>query len=135
MKYAISTLLLIFTSIPIAFADSERKVSRKMGETPDDIPCTCVFNKNRMWNPEKIVWNNEEWHCSKYNDDGTCESVALLNSKQTEIDPCSNNTSPLYCVFNLNQAPKFIEIEGYTWKCAIYDNNGKCIEAKKLKDD
>ena len=59
-------------------AQKNNKVSGKLGENADDIPCTCVFNKNRMWNPEKIVWSNQEWQCTEYKQDGTCRSVGVV---------------------------------------------------------
>lgn len=52
--------------------------SAKIGSNPDDEPCTCVFNKNRMWNPDKIVWNNEEWVCTNYTTDGLCSEVSKV---------------------------------------------------------
>lgn len=59
----------------------DEKGPAKIGSNPDDEPCTCVFNKNRMWNPEKIVWNNEEWKCANYNTDGTCSEVTTIGEK------------------------------------------------------
>ncbi|MDB1123795.1 YARHG domain-containing protein [Vibrio algarum] len=46
----------------------------------DEKPCTCVFNMNRAWNPEKIIWNNEAWKCTIYKDDGTCSEVQKVAS-------------------------------------------------------
>lgn len=60
------------------------KSTSKIGTSEDDAPCNCVFNKNRMWNPEKIVWNNEEWQCALYKDDGTCESVQKVYNSSIE---------------------------------------------------
>ncbi len=42
-------------------------------------PCTCVFNKNRMWNPEKVLWNDVYWICSTYKDNGECSEVKKIN--------------------------------------------------------
>ncbi len=123
-------MVLIFTSSAQA-NDSSKKSSRKVGDTFDDEPCTCVFNNTRMWNPEKILWNGEEWHCSKYNEDGTCDSVGLVNPNQTNMDPCSKQTTPLYCVFNLQNAPKSIEINDDIWQCSKYDDDQKCTEVTK----
>ncbi|MCK6264714.1 hypothetical protein KP803_15650 [Vibrio sp. ZSDE26] len=132
MKHsALITLLLLITT-SIALANTDSKTSRKIGTATDDKPCTCVFNKNRMWNPEKIVWNNEEWHCSEYKEDGTCASVATLSSGQSKQNPCSKQTVPLYCAFNLDNAPKYIEIENDTWQCTAYDEVGKCIKSGKI---
>lgn len=44
-------------------------------ELASDVPCTCVFNKNRLWNPERITYNNAKWECEHYNADGTCARV------------------------------------------------------------
>lgn len=46
----------------------------------DKQPCTCVFNMNRAWNPEKIIWENEAWKCTIYKDDGTCSEVQKVAS-------------------------------------------------------
>ncbi len=43
--------------------------------TASDAPCTCVFNKNRTWNPEKINWKGGVWKCNRYADDGYCHEV------------------------------------------------------------
>lgn len=123
-------MVLIFVRSAQANNNSE-KGNYKLGERPDDEPCTCVFNNNRMWNPEKILWNGEEWHCSKYNEDGTCDSVGLVNPNKTETDPCSKEATPLYCVFNLENAPKSIKIDDDIWKCSKYDSNQKCTKATR----
>lgn len=47
----------------------------QIAKASDEEPCTCVFNKNRMWNPEQIMWNNAPWKCTDYKDDGTCNEV------------------------------------------------------------
>jgi predicted Holliday junction resolvase-like endonuclease len=60
------------------------KSTSKIGTSEDDVPCNCVFNKNRMWNPEKIVWNNEEWQCAHYKEDGTCERVQKVYNSSVE---------------------------------------------------
>ena len=44
-------------------------------ELVSDVPCTCVFNKNRQWNPERITYNGAKWECEHYNADGTCARV------------------------------------------------------------
>jgi hypothetical protein len=59
----------------------EKKQSYKIGTQIDDEPCTCVFNKNRMWNPETIIWNNEEWKCAIYKTDGTCSKVSIVTEE------------------------------------------------------
>ncbi|MCG9783738.1 hypothetical protein L1D52_15410 [Vibrio brasiliensis] len=131
MKYAtiIATAALIFSSTVIA--SNEKKGTFKIGDNADDIPCTCVFNKNRMWNPETIMWNNEEWYCSNYNEDGTCASVALVNPTKLEAT-CDKDAIPLYCIFNVENAPKTVIIEGESWKCGARNQlDNMCIKAVK----
>lgn len=131
MKYAtiIATAALIFSSTVIA--SNEKKGTFKIGDNADDIPCTCVFNKNRMWNPETIMWNNEEWYCSNYSEDGTCASVALVNPTKLEAT-CDKDAIPLYCIFNVENAPKTVIIEGESWKCGARNQlDNMCIKAVK----
>lgn len=61
-----------------------RPSSRKIGAKTDDLPSTVVFNKNRMWNPDKILWNNKFFKCGNYRDDGTCEYVRELTESEME---------------------------------------------------
>ncbi|MGF1765435.1 hypothetical protein [Aliivibrio kagoshimensis] len=62
-------------------APKEKKQSAKIGTQTDDEPCTCVFNKNRMWNPEKVLWKEQYWKCSIYKDDGTCSEVSIITEE------------------------------------------------------
>lgn len=48
------------------------------------IPATVVFNKNREWNPEKIIWQGYFWECANYNADATCEKVQLVEGAVVE---------------------------------------------------
>ncbi|MDF4902106.1 hypothetical protein P3551_22750 [Vibrio parahaemolyticus] len=50
----------------------------------DEVPCTCVFNKNRAWNPEKIIWRDVFWECANYRDDGTCAKVRKVEGAVVE---------------------------------------------------
>ncbi len=52
--------------------------SSKLSNKEDKEPCTCVFNKNRAWNPEKVMWNDHFWKCTSYKDDGTCSAVGII---------------------------------------------------------
>lgn len=134
MKHTILVTLLSLIFVSFAQAgDLSKKQSRKIGDVIDDEPCTCVFNTNRMWNPEKILWNGEEWYCSTYNADGTCGAVALVGPDKMNQDPCTKQMAPLYCVFNLEDAPKFIEIDGDVWECTGYDGGQQCTNATKIK--
>ncbi|MCZ4336401.1 hypothetical protein [Shewanella colwelliana] len=47
-------------------------------------PCACVFDKNRMYNPDKIVWHGEDWECAVYKDDGHCEKVQKIHPSTTK---------------------------------------------------
>lgn len=64
---------------PKEVVKKEEKTIPKIGSQPDDEPCTCVFNKNREWNPEKIIWNNRFWKCAHYKVDGTCSEVEMFD--------------------------------------------------------
>jgi hypothetical protein len=77
--------------VSTAYADKNKKVSSKIAEKADEIPCTCVFNKNRMWNPEEIVWNNQLWECAIYKDDGTCSKVQIVKEKKDERANAKNS--------------------------------------------
>jgi lipase chaperone LimK len=57
-------------------ADSQNKQATvQTNATPDDAPCKCIFDKNRKFNPEKIVWKGGVWKCSIYLDNGACNKV------------------------------------------------------------
>ncbi|WP_354625344.1 hypothetical protein [Psychromonas sp. MME2] len=128
-----SPLLLLFISV-ISFSSffANAKDKNMVGKT-GDVPCPCVFNKNRAWNPDKIVWNNQEWFCSKYNEDGLCDSVAVINYTDKKPNECDNDTVPLRCLFDLKKAPKAIKINGSTWACLAYDINNKCIQVHEVE--
>jgi len=57
----------------------EEPATNKKEQAESDVPCTCAFNKNRSWNPEKIEWNDAFWQCANYRDDGTCSKVSKVN--------------------------------------------------------
>jgi hypothetical protein len=45
----------------------------------DDAPCTCVFDRTRMWVPETFSWKDRVWKCSSYDDDGIyCTGVVEI---------------------------------------------------------
>ena len=50
----------------------------------DDVPNTVVFNRNREWNPEKIIWKDKFWECTNYNDDGICLKVEEVEGAVVE---------------------------------------------------
>lgn len=57
---------------------SAKTINKTIAEKADEEPCTCVFNQNRQWNPENVMWNGKYWECSIYNSDGTCGEVQVL---------------------------------------------------------
>lgn len=61
--------------------ETSRKISDKMSATPN----SAVFNKKHIWNPEKILWNNNYFECGNYLDDGSCEYVVEM--KDVKIAP------------------------------------------------
>ena len=61
-----------------------KTVRSKLGKDADDIPCTCVFNTTRPWNPEKIIWKEQFWECAEYKADGTCLSVRVVEGAVVE---------------------------------------------------
>lgn len=72
-------------SVEISFLNTDTAANKTATYTfrkEEDIgepPCVCIFNKNRMFNHDKIVWDNEEWECVVYKDDGLCEKVQKIN--------------------------------------------------------
>ena len=54
------------------------KAEKSVSKPPSDMrekPMLCVFDKNRSWNPERIVFNDAIWECAEYGDDGVCLRV------------------------------------------------------------
>ncbi len=50
-----------------------------------DEPCTCAFNSKRMWNPETIIWNDERWRCTGYNEEtGACLDVEVVKEDESK---------------------------------------------------
>lgn len=126
------TIFCLFSSSLVLAKD--KKISSKIGEKIDDVPCTCVFNKNRMWNPEKIVWNNEEWECTTYKEDGTCAAVGIVMNQP--IDPCAKEDILLKCVFNNTKSSRLtINVNGEVWECIRYNDAGMCEGIQKVKLD
>lgn len=67
--------------------ESKKPTSRKIGAKTDELPSPLVFNNKRVWNPEKILWNNKFFKCGKYLDDGSCEFVREMT--QAELNKLS----------------------------------------------
>lgn len=85
--------LSIFTSTAVVASDKQG--TSRVGVNGDDVPCTCVFNKNRMWNPEKVLWNNAYWKCSNYQNDGTCSEVSKIKDIEQEREVHKDNKAEL----------------------------------------
>ena len=64
---------------------SKRK-SRKIGDKLPATPTAAVFNNKRMWNPEKILWNNKYFKCGHYLADGSCEYVVEMKNVTVTLD-------------------------------------------------
>ena len=83
-KFGLSLFTLCVLASSAAFAEKNKDVSSRIGERADKVPCTCVFNNKRKWNPEKVMWNNAYWKCSIYKDDGTCSEVQKIKDVSVE---------------------------------------------------
>jgi len=87
LKQVLNTLkkqLPVPLSTPKRQSAKQTDGSSKLGKKADDVPCTCVFNKNRAWNPEKIIWKQHFWECLNYKDDGTCTKVGIVEGAVVE---------------------------------------------------
>lgn len=87
LKQALNALkkqLPVTLSTPKKQSAKQTDGSSKLGEKADDVPCTCVFNKKRAWNPEKIIWKQHFWECINYKDDGTCTKVGIVEGVVVE---------------------------------------------------
>ncbi len=83
-KIGLTLFTLCVLASSVATAADTKKTSRKVGEKTGDTPCTCVFNNKRMWNPEKILWDNKFFKCGHYLDDGSCEYVEEMKNVKIE---------------------------------------------------
>lgn len=55
-----------------------------LGPESDDVPCTCVFNETRAWNPKRIIWKERFWECVHYKEDGICTKVSEVEGSTVE---------------------------------------------------
>lgn len=62
----------------------ENALKKQKLAADNEVPCTCVFNKNRAWNPEKIIWRDVFWECANYREDGTCSKVRKVEGAVVE---------------------------------------------------
>jgi len=63
---------------------SEREKLAKWKEKVETTPCTCVFNKNRSWNPATFVWKDATWVCAIWKEDGSCAEVKKISDVVAE---------------------------------------------------
>lgn len=86
MKKAGIALLLVLLSGSI-WASTQAKatsLSTRIGESTEDLPCKCIFDRNRRFNPEKIVWKNAVYKCAVYLENGACNRVEKVKDIQVE---------------------------------------------------
>jgi len=48
-----------------------------------EVPCKCLWDKNRKFNPDKINYKGNIWRCSVYLDNGACNKVELIGPADT----------------------------------------------------
>ncbi|MCL2912094.1 hypothetical protein [Shewanella aquimarina] len=63
-----------------------KATNKKTGDEKSDTPPTSVFNNKRMWNPEKIFWENKFFKCGNYLADGRCEYVVEMKNVRITLD-------------------------------------------------
>ena len=54
-----SLMIVASTLLSAAPLAKDKHVDTIVPDDADDVPCTCVFNQNRAWNPEKVLWNEQ----------------------------------------------------------------------------
>lgn len=124
--------------------DKAPKKSRKIGE-PSDTPCACVFNNKRMWNPEKVLWNDQHWRCTHYRDDGTCSGVEVIPPKELEqmelkeqarkAKELASQDKPIPGVFhkkNRMWTPEKVRFNDKEWQCSSYSEDGLCLGVEEV---
>ncbi|BDY04487.1 hypothetical protein [Ferrimonas sp. YFM] len=135
----------------VTLFDESKKASKtsKRGnykiENPDDTPCACVFNNKRMWNPEKIIWNDQYWRCVHYRDDGTCSGVEVIPPKELELmkqaeeakkaKELASQDKPIPAVFhkkNRMWTPEKVRFKEKEWQCASYSDDGLCLAVEEV---
>jgi hypothetical protein len=133
-------LLGVFASSVFAASSASNSSSDVDGKVAPDAPCTAVFDKTRMWVPEKIVWKNKKWKCAKYDkDDIYCQKVIEIKeeSPSSDVDEKVDPDTPTTGIFDRTRmwVPEKIAWKNKKWKCDKYDEDGiyclKVIEVKK----
>lgn len=59
----------------LAKQEAQRQANRAK---PGEAPWPGIFDKNRKFNPEKIVWKDGIWSCAHYRADGVCSQVVRV---------------------------------------------------------
>ncbi|WP_157509115.1 hypothetical protein [Ferrimonas futtsuensis] len=114
-------------------------------ENPDDAPCACVFNNKRMWNPEKIIWNDQYWRCVHYREDGTCSGVEVIPPKELEqmelkeqarkAKELASQDKPIPGVFHKKNriwTPEKVRFKEKEWQCSSYSEDGLCLGVEEV---
>lgn len=83
-KTGIALLLVLMSSSVWANAQVKGSVANRIGESQEDLPCKCIFDRNRKFNPEKIVWKNAVYKCAVYLDNGACNRVEKVKDVTVE---------------------------------------------------
>jgi hypothetical protein len=143
MKKILSLFVFSVLASSIVLADRTKTVSTKFGEKRDDKPIANIFNKNRMWNPEKVLWNDEYWKCAYYKKNGVCAEVEKIKNNDmvknikepSKIEKKTNTIPPLH-LWNKNRRwnPPLINWSGFQWKCSSYKEDGTCTKVQKVSD-
>ena len=85
MKIIGTLLVMLCVLVSSTVIAKDKTMSARIAK-PGNPPCTCVFNKKRAWNPEKVLWNDAYWKCSIYKDDGTCAEVKEIKDVEVTED-------------------------------------------------
>lgn len=64
-------------------------VAKDQGAKQAEVPCKCIWDKNRKFNPDKINYKGNIWRCSLYLDNGACNEVELIGPADNagELNP------------------------------------------------
>ncbi|MDG3086269.1 hypothetical protein P7F88_09185 [Vibrio hannami] len=79
MKKLFCLLILMFIStLSYATGKQQTYIKDKFGELrggPLEIPCACIFDKNRNPGIKYLPLNGWLWYCEGYEEDGDCKGV------------------------------------------------------------
>ncbi|WP_319495675.1 hypothetical protein [uncultured Cohaesibacter sp.] len=137
-------------------AEDQKPAANKLAEFASDVPCLCVFNKNRSWNPEQITYKGKVWGCKHYDSNGTCSSLRVIrDAGGTDMKPENRGAAnaipgasmqesglpfketaadvPTTGVFNKNRLwnPERIRFKHVYWRCREYAADGTCKQVMR----